>query len=228
MKRLNTNSKCLGILIILSILFGITSSVPALEQSGYLSVLFGISHQVRFASLFQICMAFAYIGIIVVIHPLMKIYSEKMASYYFIIRIVSVCLLFFSVIFLLCLVSISTHYTTTAAGELTNLEFVGELVRISRDWINHILVIITWTLGGAIMYSFLFTSELVPKNLSIGGLIGSLSTLTVTIALLFNQVQIVSITYLVMNLPLALTEIILAIYLLKKGFNKDNLFGIPV
>ena len=220
MGDLNRESKLLSIFLLMSIVFGILSSVPALERSGYLNVLASMSNHVYLASFFQICMAMTYLGIITVIDPIFKKYDEKLAVMSFSVRIVSVSMLFFSVIFLLYLLSMSNLHVSDMNTNQIGLEIYAELIRIGRDWINHIHVIFTWTVGGSLMYMFFYKTGIIPKWISVSGLVGCSLTLIITTALLFNQIEIVSIPYLVMNIPLALTEIILAIYLFKNGFSR--------
>lgn len=219
MNQSNKESKYLSIFIIISILFGIASSVPTLEGSKYLKELSVISNQVYFASFFQLCMTMAYIGIIVIIYPLFRKYNEKLALTYYTLRTISVSLLLLSIVCLLYLVEMSNVYVSTIQASLMTIEISAELMRIARDWINHILVIFTWTAGGLLMYIFFFKSKIVPRWISISGLVGCFSTLIVTVALLFNQVEVVSSLYILMNMPLAITEIVLAIYLSKNGFS---------
>ncbi len=220
MGNLDRESKLLGILLLMSIMFGILSSVPALERSGYLNVLASMSNHVYLASFFQICMAMTYLGIISVIDPIFKMYNDKLAVMCYSVRIVSVSLLFFSVIFLLYLLSMSNLHVSNLNSKLIGLDISAELIRMGRDWINHILVIFTWTMGGSMMYMFFYKTGIVPKWISVLGLVGCSLTLIITTALLFNQIEIVSIQYLVMNIPLAVTEVILAVFLFKNGFSR--------
>ena len=209
-------SKWLSLLLLLSFVFGILSSVPSLEKTGYLLKLAYPSNQVYFASLFQIFMAIAYLGIVSLVYPILKKFNSSYALAFLGFRLVSVTLLFVSVIGLLYLGKLSSIYVTSPSI-LPGIETIAELIRLGRDWINHILVILTWIIGGVFMYVYFYKTKMLPQWISLGGILGSCSTILVTIALLFNQVQIVSIAYFLMNLPLAITEIFLAIYLYKWG-----------
>jgi len=71
-----------------------------------------------------------------------------------------------------------------------------------------------------ILYYLLFKSKLVPKWLSIWGLIASAIYMLASYMVLFGF-EPLSPVYIAMNIPLALNEAVLGVFLIVKGFNKD-------
>lgn len=65
----------------------------------------------------------------------------------------------------------------------------------------------------------LFKMVLIPKWLSIWGIVGSSLTIIATLMLMLDFIKIVTPTYFIMNTPTALFELSLAIFLIVKGFN---------
>ncbi len=216
-------SSVFGVLLILGIVFGIFSSIPVLETPHYLKELAHIKGQVLFATFSQLAMAITYVGIAGLLYPIIKAYSPTLAISYFGFRIIASGLLFLGIVPLLALLSISEGYIVADQLMTGHYEMLGELVRVSRDWLNHITVIFTWSFGGAILYYTFYKTKVIPKWMSVWAIIGTWLTITVTALLLFDMVHIVSPTYFIMNTPTALIELILAGYLLRKGFNKSRL-----
>ena len=84
---------------------------------------------------------------------------------------------------------------------------------------NHVGMILPWSLGGLILYYCIFKMELAPKWLSIWGIVGSSLTIIATLMLMLDFMKIVTPTYFMMNTPTVLFELSLAFFLIVKGFN---------
>lgn len=206
-----------GILLISGVLFGILSSVPALEQPDYLIKLSSINGHVVIAALFQSIMATVYVCVAVIMYPIVKRYSEGMAHAYFGFRIIGAVFLFIGVISLLLLLYSSQRFVIEAQPDY--FQSIGELIRLGRDWLNHIGMVLPWSIGGLILFYSFYQLKLIPKWLSIWGLIGYTSTLFATLLLLLDIIIIVTPIYFILNTPTAIMELVLAVYLIIKGFN---------
>jgi hypothetical protein len=209
----------LGILLISAILFGILNSVPALEKPDYLVKLPAIKTQVLIAVFFQAAMAAVYVCIAVLLFPIIKRYRNDLAVGYFGFRIIGAAFLFIGIVSLLLLLWLSQSFVS--AGQLNSAYFqtIGELLRKGRDLLNHVGMILPWSLGGLLLYFCFYKTRLVPKWLAIWGMVGSSLTLIATLMLMLNLIKIVTPTYLLMNAPTALFELSLAFFLIAKGFN---------
>jgi hypothetical protein len=65
----------------------------------------------------------------------------------------------------------------------------------------------------------LYQTKLIPRWLSLWGLSGTIITILASLLIMFHMIDIITSTYIVLNLPLILLEIVLAIWLIVKGFN---------
>ncbi len=212
-------SLMLGILLIAGILFGILNSVPALERTDYLVKLPAIKTQVLVAVFFQSAMAAVYVGIAVLLFQIIKQYNERYAIGYFGFRIIGAAFLFIGIISLLLLLLLSQNYVASDQIYSPYFQETGQLLRAARDLMNHIGMILPWSLGGLILYYCMLKMKLVPNWLAIWGLFGSSLTIISTLLLMIDVIKIVTPTYFLMNAPNALFELALAIFLVAKGFN---------
>ncbi|MDP5276760.1 DUF4386 domain-containing protein [Chengkuizengella axinellae] len=208
-----------GILLILGLISGILSSVPALERSDYLNQLSSIKMQVLMATFFQFVMATVYVYIAILLYPNIKKYNERLALGYFGFRIIGAAFLFVGIVSLLLLLFISERFIIEGQPNPSYFQTIGELLRVYRDGMNHLGVILPWNLGGLILYFSFYRMNLIPKWLSIWGFIGSIFVLIATLLLMFDFINIITPIYFIMMAPTAIFELILAIYLLIKGFN---------
>lgn len=208
-----------GVLLIAGIVFGILNTVPALEYPDYLAKLPALRTQVLVAVFFQAAMAAAYVWIAALLYPVIRTYSEGLAIGYFGFRIVGAAFLFVGIASLLLLLSLSESFVT--AGQLNPFYFrtTGELLRTGRDLMNHVGMILPWSLGGVIVYYCTFKMKLVPPWLSVWGIAGSTLTLIATVLLMLDVIEIVTPVYFIMNTPTALCELSLAVFLLVRGFD---------
>lgn len=211
-----------GILLLSGMVFGILSSVPVLELPGYLEKLPTIKTQVLIAVFFQSAMATAYVCIAALFYPLIKKSGEGLAMGYFGFRIIGAAFLFVGIGSLLLLLSLSQSYVE--AGQLDSPYFIriGELLRMGRDIMNHIGMVLPWCSGGLILYYCIFKLELVPKWLSIWGIASSALSILATLMLMLGIIKIISAPYMLMNVPTGLHELTLATFLIFKGFNPSK------
>ncbi len=205
-----------GILLITGILFGILSSVPALEKQDYLSQLSLIKLQVLMATFFQFAMAAVYVLIAVLLYPVIKQYNERIALGYFGFRIIGSMFLFIGIVSLLLLLFISQSFVSAGQPDSSYFQTIGQLLRVGRDWMNHVAMILPWSIGGLLLYYSFFRMRIIPVWLSIWGLIGSILTLIATIILMFDLIKIVTPVYFILLIPTAVFELVLAVYMIIK------------
>ncbi|TYA13506.1 DUF4386 domain-containing protein [Paenibacillus faecis] len=220
---MQTNRKTavyLGLLLIFSFVFGIFSSVPALERSDYLVKLPEIEMQVLVATFFQAAMAVVYVTITVLVYPIIKKYNQSLAVGYFGFRLIGSGFLFAGIGSLLLLLEVSQSSTVAGQADLSYFEVIAELLRQGRDTLNHIGMILPWSIGGLILYYGLYKTRFIPGWLSIGGMIGSSLTLLATLLLMLNIIKLASPIYFILNAPIAICEMFLAVLLIFRGFNQ--------
>ncbi len=211
-------ARAFGLLLIAGLVFGIFSSVPALEYPDYLIKLASIRTQVLIAVFCQFAMATVYACIAVLLFPIIKQYSEVMALGYFGFRIIGAMFLFIGIVSLLLLLSLSESFLAAGQPDSSHFQTTGQLLRQGRDWMNHVAMILPWSMGGLLLYFSFIKMKIVPFWLSVWGLMGSVLTLVATLLLLFDLVKIITPIYFIMNAPTALFELVLAVFLIIKGF----------
>lgn len=212
-------ARAFGILLIAGLVFGIFSSVPALEYPDYLIKLASIRMQVLIAVFCQFAMATVYVSIGVLLYPILKKYNETLALGYFGFRIIAAMFLFAGIVSLLLLLFLSESFVAAGQPDSSHFQTSGQLLRRGRDWLNHVAMILPWSIGGLFLYYCFFRTKLIPTWLSVWGFMGSVLTLIATLLLLLDLIKIITPIYFIMNTPTALFELVLAVFLIIKGFN---------
>lgn len=175
--------------------------------------------QIGMAALFWLIVAISVTGIGVFMFPILKKYNEGFALGYFGFRLIeSICIIIASIT-LLSIVTISSEY---AAGSLdfTNYQALGALLLVLQNWSFEIGTLIFLGIGGLFIYYPLYEMDLVPKVLTIWGLIGAICVLLYGLLSLFGLTAD-SITLNLLAAPIAIQEMVFAVWLIFKGFNSD-------
>lgn len=211
-----------GVFLIAAIICGVLNSVPAIEAPDYLEKLASIESRILVAVFFQAAMATIYVAIAVIMYPIVKMDSRNGALAYFAFRVIGAAFSFVGIVTLLLLLALGRHFAQAGATNAADFEMIGALLRQARDWLNHIGAILPWSIGGVFLYLAFLRTRLIPQWLSIWGLVGTALTLVATILYMLDQIQIVTITYVGLNVPTALFEVTLALYLIARGFRQTS------
>lgn len=220
--EMNSNRKetiIAGALYIIGTIAGILSIVPAVDASDYLFKASANANQVLFGALFQFIMTIAYVGFAIILYPIIKKHKESLALGFLSFRIIAAVLNIIGFIILLLLLSLSQEFVKAGTPDSSYFQTLGDLLRSGRDFVNHIAMILTQSVGSLLFYLLLYQTKLTPRWISLWGITGTVFTLLASLLVMFHIIDIITSTYIVINLPLILLEIVLALWLIVKGFN---------
>jgi len=93
----------------------------------------------------------------------------------------------------------------------------------TRDSADFVLAVIAFCLGALMYYAVFYRSKLIPRWLSVWGLIAIALLLSAVFITLFDgEPYSISGNLVFLALPIALQEIVLAVWLLVRGFNSPE------
>jgi hypothetical protein len=219
---MNSNRKkttIAGSLYIIGTIAGLLSISPSIDASDYLIKISSNANQVLFGALFQFIMTIAYVGFAITLYPILRIYKESLALGFLSFRIIAAVLCIIGFISLLLLLSLSKEFVKVGIPDSAYYHTLGDLLRSGRDFVNHVAMILTSSVGGLLFYILLYQTKLVPRWLSLWGLLGTVFTILASLLIMFHMIDIITIIYIVLNLPLILLEMVLAIWFIAKGFD---------
>jgi hypothetical protein len=175
--------------------------------------------QVIMSVMFWLILAVSVTGIGVMMYPILKKYHEGLALGYVGFRLIeSICIIIASVT-LLSLLTLSQEYTAGTL-DVTNYQPIGSLLLALQVWSFEIGTLIFLGLGGLFLYYPLYELKLVPRVLSIWGLIGAAFVLLYGVLGLFGLTAD-SLILNLLALPIAVQEMVFAVWLIVKGFNSS-------
>ena len=209
-----------GSLLLIGMLAGIFSVSPAIDSTNYLTEAAANPNQVNIAALFQFAMSLAYTGFAILLYPIIKRFSSSLSIGFLSFRIMAVSLSIIGTTLLLSILALSEVFVQNLSQDASAIEALGHVLKTSRDYINHVFMVLVLCAGNFMLYVLLLNSKLIPKWLSIWGMVGAFLSIVASVLVLFRMVDIITPQYLILNVPTALQEIILGIWLIIKGFNK--------
>ena len=120
-------------------------------------------------------------------------------------------------ILVLILVAASRESANAGSAAPSVYAAPAALVMAARDSLGSVAVL-AFGLGGLMYYSVFYRSRLVPRWLSAWGLVAVASVMVSILLVMFGRVEAFSAPQLVLALPIAVQEMVLAVWLIAKGF----------
>jgi len=223
---MNTHRKTaifVGVFYIIGTVAGILSLVylgSFMENPEYLSSIAANESKVVIGALFILTMGFALTMVPVLLYPIFKKYDEFLALGAVVFRgaLEAVVYMAQAVIWLV-LLALSREYIGAEATDISNLQNLGALILELDNWVAQILSIV-FSLGALMIYWVFYKSRLIPRWLSIWGLLGGILYF---IAPMFGMFGF-DLGFLM--LPLAVQEMAMALWLIIKGFNPNSIASV--
>jgi hypothetical protein len=208
-----------GALIIVGMIAGVLSIVPVLEEPHYLALISAHESQIIVGAVSQLAMIPAYVGFALCLYPILRTESEALSLGFLGFRLIAATFHLIGVIFLPLFLVLGQEFAQAGASGAPHLEALGDLLRTARDLVNHVALIISLGLGDLLFFCILYRARLVPRWSSVWGLIGVGSAVSASLLVLLRLADVVAPLYLAMNAPLALQSVVLALWLITRGFD---------
>ena len=193
-----------------------TPLIPDLTGTDYLTRFSAHPNQVAAGVLLILIGYFACAGIAVVMYPVLKKWNAGLALGSVVFRTIETAFYMVGLVSLLSLLTLGQQFTTAGAADRTSLQAIGNLLVSVRD--NAALVAVFAFCLGAFMYYYLFfQSRLIPRWLSGFGIVAIILMMAACVLALFSGNRITS--YIPLAAPIAVQEMVLAVWLIVKGFN---------
>ncbi|KYK23634.1 hypothetical protein AYK25_06520 [Thermoplasmatales archaeon SM1-50] len=173
-------------------------------------------YQIDLTVLLWLILAVSVTGIGVMMYPILKKYNEGLALGYIGFRLTESICIIISTITLLSILTLSQDYAS-GTFDTTNYQSMGLLLLALQNWSFEIGTLVFLGLGGLFLYYPLYELKLVPRILSIWGIIGAACVILYGVLSVFGLTAD-SITLNLLAAPIAIQEMVFAVWLIVKGF----------
>ncbi|UKN02273.1 DUF4386 domain-containing protein [Paracrocinitomix mangrovi] len=212
-----------GLLILVGMICGIFSVAPAVDSLDYLTKASEESNQTIMAAIFQLILSLSYIGFAILIYSIIKDYSKSHAVGFMTFRVLAVSISVIGIILLLSTLRLSEMFEENTLEDSTIFSTIGEVLKYTRDVINHIFMVFLLCIGNIILYLLFYKTKILPRWMSVWGIGAAIWSIFASVLVLIKVVDIITLEYLMLNVPTAIFELLLGVWLLVKGFNKNKL-----
>ncbi|GLI04514.1 hypothetical protein YDYSG_05440 [Paenibacillus tyrfis] len=172
--------------------------------------------QVILGVLLELINCFAVVGIAIVLFPILKQHNEKIALGYIGFRVIEAMLLIVGTIGPLLQIRLSQEYIQAGAPAHSYFHTIGALAA-EGSFLAFQLAMIVLGLYSLVFCTLLYRTKLIPRFLTVLGLVGYASLSASAI------VELMGYNGMVLYAPGALFEIMMPLWLIVKGFNASKI-----
>ena len=210
-----------GVLFILGFAgaFGPIYTKPILDDPNYLARIAENKNLVLAGALAQLIMALACAGIAIGLYPILKKHNEPLALGAVVFRAIENVFQIIAALALLSLLTISQASVKAGALAAPAFQAAGASLHAVHFWSALVLAHFGFCIGAWMYYYVFFRSNLIPRWLSGWGLVAITLHLIAAFITMFTQTDPFSTSTSLMSIPVGLNELVLAGWLIVKGFN---------
>ena len=171
------------------------------------------TNQIIIAALLTLVMGFSLAMVPVMLFPILKKHNEVLALGSVVFRGVLEAVMYIAIVInSLFLLMLSQEYVKAGAPEASYFQTLGALLLRADGYLGDILGIV-FPIGALMIYYLFYQIKLIPRWLSAWGFLGAIPYLASYLLGMFGfELEI-------LVLPLAVQEMVMALWLIVKGFN---------
>jgi hypothetical protein len=214
------NAIAIGILFIIATAFlfiGDSFYGPVLDTPDYLQVAYPNRISAVIGMLIEFSCILAIPLIPVFAYPALRKHSEILALGYIVFRLFEAVLFVLVDITKLALIKVSQLYLAAESSNAAMIESIGATIQGWNEW-AWVFYVLIFGFGALIFYFALYQSKLLPRWISIWGLIAIVMMMTSALLAMF-AVALPDAIFGLLVIPIAVQEMVMALWLIVKGFN---------
>jgi hypothetical protein len=232
--EVNTHRKTaviVGVLFIIGTVAGVLSgliTLPILGAPDYLREVVANESRIVSGALLILVMGFPLAMIPVMMFPIFKKYNEPLALGAVVFRgVLEAVTYMVIVICTLSLIAVGREFVNAGAADAATFQALGGLLKQAVYWTEHILALV-FTIGAAMLYWLFYKTKLIPGWLALWGFIGAILYFAAAIANMLDPQHLplsLGVKWGYLMIPLAIQEMVFALWLIVKGFNRAAIFS---
>ena len=229
MKSYRGNAIAVGVLFIACSAASILSAVPlgsTLDGPDYLSKLAVSDNQVVMTALIEFVWAATGAGIAIGLYPILRLFNPALALGSVAARVVENVFVLIGTLSLLVLLTVSQQSLAPGSAAPSSFQATGDALLAVRDWVHGFVALLAFGIGVLMYYYVFYRSRLVPRWLSGWGLAGAALMSVATVYSGFTQEFGFTTVTTVLSIPIGLQEMVLAVWLIAKGFSAPTLASV--
>jgi len=214
-------AKAAGILFLIAAVSAILGRIlyePILSDPDYLISGAANANQLILGAIMELVLVASAVGTSISMFPFLRQYNETLALGHVMFRFLEAVVITVGVISMLSLLTLSREYVAAGMPDTSFFHATGTSLKAVYEWT--FLLGPNFMLGiNTMLYSFIFyKSGLVPRSIPLLGMTGAGLVFLCALLVMFDVIEQLSVWGALLALPVAANEMILAVYLIRKGF----------
>jgi hypothetical protein len=190
-----------------------------MNATNYLVDVSTNANQVATGALLLFIGGAAATGVAISLYPVLRKYNGGLALGAVGFRTFEGVLRFVAVCGLLLLITLSQQFVKAGAPDSSYFQTLGVLLVAGYRWVANVGALLAFSIGCLLYYIIFYRTKLVPRWLSGWGLVAGILTMLSCLLTMFGLMAPFSTEQIVLNLPILPQEMVLAVWLIVKGFN---------
>jgi hypothetical protein len=217
-----TNAAIVGVLFILGTIPALLS-LPLAQNTVYardhLTAISTNESQMVIFTAIKFIMGVACAGIGLALYPILKKYNEGLAIGSAGFRVIEGVLDVVGALLYVALLALSQEFVKAGSPASSYFQTVDGIVNAGIGWLRDAAMLLTFGIGALMYYVVFYQYRLVPRWLSVWGLVGIILTIISALLVMFHLLPPFGTIQVILNLPILPQELVLAVWLIAKGFN---------
>lgn len=215
------------IAVIVGVLF-ILGTVPALlslplalntvNAPDHLTAIATNESQMLLFIAIKFIMGVACAGIGLALYPILKKYNEGMAIGAAGFRVIEGALQVVGALLYVFQLALSQEFVKAGAPASSYFQTADAVINAAIGWERDAAILLTFGIGALMYYVVFYQYKLVPRWLSVWGLIGIILTILSAVLVMFHLLPPFGTVQVILVLPILPQELVLAVWLIMKGF----------
>lgn len=211
-----------GVLLIIGTVTGTIAAIigkPSLDAPDYLANISANESQIFIVTFLVFLMGVACAGIGLALYPIMKKYSTGLAIGVVGFRVAEGILEILGGVITIGLLTLSQEFVKAGAPDVAYFQTIGAVLKAGDAWLSNGAGLLLWCIGALMYYSLFFQYRLVPRWLSVWGLVGIALVTFSSVLVMLHVIPGFGTVQMLLSLPIFPQEMVLAVWLIAKGVN---------
>lgn len=202
-----------------SAIIGLKLYDPILVESNYLVQASLHSSQIIWGAVMELILICSMAGTAIMLFPYLRKYNESLGLGYIVFRLLEAAFILIGIVAILSILTLSQTYINEVNPNIIAYQSAGVMAKAIHDWTFIIGPLFILGINTSI-YSYVFyRTALVPRRLAILGISGAILVFISSLLVMFGKIDQLSTLQIIMALPIAVYEMVLAGWLISKGFD---------
>lgn len=212
-----------GVLFIIGTVSGflMLPFIAILNTPDHLTTIANHEGQMIIAALLKFIMGVACAGIGLAMYPILKKYNAGLAIGAVGFRVIEGTVSVVGALGYVALLALSQEFVKAGAPASSFFQTADVLINTSAAWLRDVAMLLTWCIGALMYYAVFYQYRLVPRWLTVWGLVGITLTGSSCLAVMCHLIPTAGTIQVILSLPIMVQEMVLAVWLIAKGVNSS-------